>query len=90
MRRRANVSERRGSIVVPGHRGRPAKWIPNALVTVRARDPETAEAVGRILSDALSSHPDDLHVLVDIGGAELSEDDCRALADLTRLERKSM
>lgn len=66
-------------------RGRPAKWIPDAVVRVQAKDEAIAELVVDILTDALTSHPERVHVLFEIDARELGEDERAKLGEQARL-----
>lgn len=70
-----------------GRRGRPRKWIPNAIVTVRAKDQEAAQELAQFLAESIATNPDgSLRVLVELDGDNLEEAEAVRIGDIIRLE----
>ena len=66
-------------------RTRSPRWVPDAVLVVRAKDDATLDTVCRILQDALGSYPDLLHVLFEVDARPLTEDERMDHANKARL-----
>jgi len=61
-------------------RGPTRKWKPDAVVVVRATNEEAADTLCMILTDALASHPEKMHVLFEIDSRPLTNEEAEAKA----------